>query len=232
MVDDAQFFAWLDGELDPAEAAAVAAEVERDPALQRLAEQHRAMQTRLRGAFDSLLDEPVRSGDRPHGRVVDLAGARARRAARAAPPLWKQAAALAATLTIGVFAGNALTSESSSPVEVEAGHLVAAADLEGALYAQLASAPAEEGPRVGLTFRDRSGSICRTFTADAASGLACRAGGDWRIQGLFQGPEGQGGDYRMAAGPDPRLMALVESMIAGQPLDAAAEAEAMRRGWR
>ena len=235
MTDEAKFFAWLDGELDPAEAANVEADVARDPELQRLAGEHRAMQAGLRGALDPLLQEsvPFPAAGTPQAKVIDFERAQAERRVRTAPPLWKQAAALAATLALGVFAGTALSDGgSSSPVEVEAGRLVAAAGLEDALYAQLASAAAESGPRIGLTFRDQSGSICRMFTADGASGLACRESGDWRIRGLFQSSEGQRTDYRMAAGPDPRLMEMVDSTIAGEPFDAAAEAEAMKRGWR
>ena len=243
MVDESKFFAWLDGELAPDEAAEVEAEVARDPELSRLAGEHRAMAAGLRQAFDPIASAPLpqrlgsiaRSGTA--GTVVSLERARAERRARPAPPLWTQAAALAATLALGVFGGNMLigglgSNGPSGPIETEAGRLVASGDLENALYARLASAPADEGPRIGLTFRDSSGSICRTFTDSAASGLACREGGDWAIRGLFQAGEGQQTDYRMAAGPDPRLMEMVESTMAGEPFDAAAEKTAMIQGWR
>ena len=36
----------------------------------------------------------------------------------------------------------------------------------------------------------------------------------------------------MAAGGDPRLAALVDENIAGEPLDAAGEQAAQRGGWR
>jgi hypothetical protein len=36
----------------------------------------------------------------------------------------------------------------------------------------------------------------------------------------------------MAAGSDPRLAALVDDMIAGEPLDGAGEAAARQAGWR
>jgi hypothetical protein len=52
------------------------------------------------------------------------------------------------------------------------------------------------------------------------------------MKGLFAAPEGQGGDYRMAAGMDPNLAALVDSTIAGEPLDATAEKAARDKGWR
>jgi hypothetical protein len=146
-------------------------------------------------------------------------------------------AALAATLAVGIFTGNLLTdsmgsSGSASPVAAKGGRLVASADLEGALYAQLASAPADSGPRIGLTFRDKTGAICRTFEDRSASGLACREGGDWRIRSLFQGPEGQTTDYRMASGANPQLLGAVDAAIDGEPFDAAQEKSAMERGWK
>jgi hypothetical protein len=240
MVEDDTFFAWLDGELSPEEAARVEAEVAADPRLSRLADGHRAMTTGLRHAFAQVEAKPVPDwlrrpidGDE---QVVDLAEVRSVHAARRAPPIWAQMAALAATLAVGVFAGNVMsgmfTAGPSSPIEAEAGRLVASAELENALYARLASAPAELGPRIGLTFRDKSGAICRTFEDRTASGLACREGGDWRIRSLFQAPEGQATDYRMASGPDPQLMEAVDASIDGEPFDAAEEKAAAERGWK
>ena len=62
--------------------------------------------------------------------------------------------------------------------------------------------------------------------------VACRDGEDWRVEGLFAAPEGQQGDYRMASGEDPRLAALIDERIAGEPFDARAERAAKDRGWR
>ena len=240
MVEDEKFFAWLDGELSPEEAARVEAEVATDARLSRLADEHRAMTSGLRHAFAEIEAKPVpdrlRMAIDRDEKVVSLADARAVQTARKVPPVWAQMAALAATLAFGVFAGNAMsgmfTAGPSSPIEAEAGRLVASADLENALYAQLASAPTHSGPRIGLTFRDKSGAVCRTFEDRAASGLACREGGDWRIRSLFQTPEGEPTDYRMASGPDPQLMEAVDAAIDGEPFDAAQEKAAAERGWK
>ena len=86
--------------------------------------------------------------------------------------------------------------------------------------------------RIGLTFRDRSGAICRTFTEPAQSGLACRSGDRWQLRGLFAAPEGQGGSYRMATGMDPGLAALVDSAMTAEPFDVAREKAARDAGWR
>lgn len=240
MVEDEKFFAWLDGELPPDEAAMVEAEVAADTRLSQLANEHRATMAALRNAFGEVEALPVpdrlRAAFDRSATVVSLADARAVRSESKAPPIWVQASALAATLAIGIFVGNMMggmpMGRSASPVETEAGRLVASAELENTLDAKLASMPAVKGPHIGLTFRDRSGAICRTFEDQSASGLACREGGDWRIRSLFQAPEGQATDYRMASGQDPQLMEAVEDSIEGEPFDAVQEEAAMRTGWR
>jgi hypothetical protein len=234
MVTDETFFAWLDGELEGEEAARVAAEVAADPALSGRAEQHRAMQTRLKGAFDGLLAAPVpgplAAAVRSDPQISDFAEVKRAREQRQwnGLPQW---AALAASVAVGIFIGTMVPRQSSAPVALEDGKVYAAAALGDALDTQLASAPAGE-VRIGVTFRDQSGAICRSFTEAAASGLACRDGQRWRLRGLFGAPEGQGGQFRMAGGVDPNLAALVDSSISGEPFDAAAEKAAKDRGWR
>lgn len=110
--------------------------------------------------------------------------------------------------------------------------MVAAAGLDRALDQQLASAGDVAGVRIGVTFRDSGGTVCRSFTEQRSSGLACRDGKDWRVKGLFAAPEQPAGDYRMAAGADPNLAALIDSTIAGEAFDAAQEKSAQARGWR
>ena len=236
-MSDERFFAWLDGELTGTEAEEVAARVAADPELTARAEQHRALHARLHAAFDPVAEALVPQGiaaalrtDDPS--VVSIAGVKAARRERAARPRWLQAAAMAATLAIGILVGNVLSPDPVTPVESKAGRLVAASSLEEALTTQLASAPADDGPRVGLTFQDAAGTICRTFTDRTASGLACFERGDWHVRGLFQASEGQGGDYRMAAGMDPGLAALLDETITGEPFDADQERAAQARGWR
>ena len=238
MTDDPDFYAWLDGELDAAAAEAMAARVAADPALASLAEQHRALGATLRGAFDPIAREPVparlAAAAVPTAEVIDLAAVRDTRRARFTGGGWgRQAAAMAASLALGLLAGRTLLeAPSAAPVGLAGGELVAAAALDRSLSQGLASAPAASGPRVVLTFRDHGGAMCRSFVDGATSGLACRDGERWRLRGLFQGAEGQGGAYRMAAGPDPALAALIDRDMAGDPLDAAGEAAARARGWR
>lgn len=227
IMNDELFFAWLDGELDPQAAANVAAEVAADPDLQAKAAAHRSMEARLRSAFEPVLAPPPIAGN-----VVDLAAARARQPQRRVLPSITQWAAIAATLVVGIVTGTMVGGGSPSSVRTEAGQLVAAGPLDRALDTRLAGAPDGSGPRIGLTFRDASGSICRSFTDGAAQGLACRDGDRWALRGLVQGGNAGSGDYRMAAGVDPALATLIESRMAGEPFDAAAEQKALTEGWR
>jgi len=231
MTEDEKFFAWLDGELGPAEAAEMEAKVAADRGLERLAEQHRKLASLLHGAFDPIAAGPVpdhlRKAVRPSAEVIDLA-ARKRTRKIALVPQWT---ALAATLAVGVLAGTLVPHGGSAPLEVEGGKIYAAAALSQALDTELASAPSGS-VRIGLTFRDRAGEICRSFTQGASSGLACRSKERWQLRGLLAAPEGQGSDYRMAAGMDPSLAALVDSTMVGEPFDAAAEKQSKAKGWK
>ncbi len=234
-IDDEKFFAWLDGELDAAEAAEVEAEVAADPRLMRLAEQHRGFGDRLREAFATVAAAPVpetltNAIEPPPAKIIDFGSRRAGRATWLPLPQW---AAIAATLVVGVLIGTTLVGErGGSPVEIRSGTMYAAAGLDRALDKQLASAGDVAGYRIGVTFRDSAGAVCRSFTEQRSSGLACRDGQEWRVRGLFAAPEQSGGDYRMAAGADPNLAALIDSSIAGDAFDAAQEKSALSRGWR
>jgi anti-sigma factor RsiW len=234
MGGDERFFAWLDSELAGAEADAMAAKVAAEPELQRLAAQHRGLRERLEVAFGPIAEEPVPEGLLAAARdrqpeIVDLSPARhARGARRWALPQW---AAMAATLAVGILVGSFAFQREGAPVELANDKIYAAASLDRALDTQLASAPSGD-IRIGLTFRSRSGTLCRSFTGPASSGLACRDGERWQVRGLFAAPEGQQGPYRMASGLNPNLASMIDSSMADEPLDAAAERAARDSGWR
>jgi len=236
MSPDEKFFAWLDGELSGAEAAEMEAKVASNPDLARLAEQHRALGGKLKSVFDQVAEAPVPKHlietIRPPARVIDFQSAKEAREARRAWHPAAQWAAMAATLVLGFFAGTFTPRYDNAPVKVQDGAIYASASLDQALSSELASAPAAGPVRIGLTYRDQTGAICRTFTEAKSSGLACRNGARWQLRGLFPAPEGQGDAYRMAAGMDSNLAALVNSSIAGDPFDPAQEKAARRQGWK
>lgn len=233
MTDEEKFFAWLDGELTDAEAADMERLIASDPELAAMVQKHRSMEARLRGAFDSIAEAQVpdrlrSAATATQSNVLDM-DARRRGGPIRGVPQW---ALIAATLVVGVFAGSLLPGRSEGPIEVEGGTLYAAGALDRGLETQLASAPGRASLRVGITFRNSADSICRTFTAEAATGLACRDKGRWQVQGLFPVGEGQQSEFRMAAGMNPALAELVGLTMTGEPLNAQEETAARDRGWR
>src|SRR6478736_2123420 len=119
MNDDEKFFAWLDGELGPAEAAEMEAKVAADPELARLAGQHRALGSQLRSAFDPIAEAPVperlQAALKPSADIIDFGAAKRRRSM----PMIAQFAAIAATLAIGIFVGTRVPQGSDAPVQMQ-----------------------------------------------------------------------------------------------------------------
>jgi hypothetical protein len=160
--------------------------------------------------------------------IVDLAAARARRSR----PIWQTAAAIAASLVIGVAVGRTLPSGADAPVGIEGGTLVARADLAEALDTQLASSqPTDAATRIGVSFARADGAYCRTFESRALSGLACRDGEAWRMVMTAEGNAVRG-DYRQAGTSAAQIADTAQDLMAGEPLDAAAERRARDAGWR
>jgi hypothetical protein len=170
------------------------------------------------------------------------------RAARTAPISWRwrlraylgpgflarSLAPAGAALALGLAVG--LVIRPARDLDIGAsGQLVAQGALGDALDRKLASAGYDgQGPRIGISFRDKAGADCRVFSTGAASGLACRQGGAWVIGALAgQAPESGAGGYRQAGSEMPEaIRAAVSAIIDGAPFDAAAERQARDRGWR
>jgi anti-sigma-K factor RskA len=237
-ISDETLMAYVDGELDATSRGEVEAAMAADPEVaRRIAEQQR-LRNSLRSAFDGVLDETVPEHLIATARtapVSDLARARVARAEKAerrwSTPVW---GAIAASVVLGVLIGAALLRDrGSSPFAERQGHLVAQGDLAEVLSKQLAIERPARDVRIGLTFRDRDGAYCRSFRTPGLGGLACREGDDWAVRILERTEAGlPEGDHEMAGSAlPPSVLKAVEDRIAGQPLDAAAEAEARRNGW-
>jgi hypothetical protein len=236
--------AYADGELDAATRAAVETAMASDPQLaQRIAAQ-RALRARLEQAFAPVLSEPVperllagarsaSAGQRPSNVIALQPRPRARWS-------WPQWGAIAASLLIGALLGPLLLRSPAgggTPIDTRGGRMLANGGLEQALSEQLASTqPAGAPVQIGISFRARSGAYCRTFVMQDESqlaGLACRERNAWRVETLARtesGPAGAG--FRPAGSALPPAVAgTVDGLIAGEPLDAAAEAAARASGW-
>jgi len=223
---DERLIAYVDGELPPAERARLEAEIAADPGLAARLARHRALADGVSAAYATVLEEPIPP------RLTAAASAANDRAVRAHPARFAPWAAAAAALVVGVVAGR-VVGPTSATLVAQDGSLTAQGRLDRALDLQLAADP---GPvKIGLTFRTADGRVCRTFESgpDRLAGLACRAGGRWTARTVTAwSPEPQGAYRQAASETPPELLAAVDSLIAGEPLDAAAERAARDRGWK
>jgi len=224
-IEPEMLMAYADGELDPLNAKRVERAIAGDPALAQAVERHRALRKRISDSFAPIADErvPDRLAALLKSNAVDLPTLGTR------PILtrWRAAAALAACLVLGLTIG---ISVSRGPVSSGAGGLYASGSLAAALDDQVGGA--DGVVKVAVSFRDKQGAYCRVFSSSATDGIACRDASGWALRRTQQGSTTQHGDYAQAGSPDPDLMAAAQDMMAGEPLDAKAEAAARGAGWR
>lgn len=230
-IDPEMLMAYADGELDELAAKRVERAIAEDPELARQVEAHRALRARIAGHFAPVAEAPLpdRLKAMLQANVASIDVARETRARSRWIASSRNWAALAAALVIGLVVGQTLDLN-PAPVGSSGGTLVAQAGLERALDTQLASAQsADAATRIGLTFHDREGVVCRTFEAQALAGIACRADDAWQVRQLMSG-DVKATDYRQAGSAE--TLAAAEAMMADGPMDAEAERAARDGGWR
>ena len=236
---DEMLMAYADGELDLVARAEIEAAMARDPAVARAVERQRALALKLKKAYEGVLDEPLPpalaalAGDEEAAQVVDLAAARERRAGagRWQLPAWS---AIAVSVLIGVLVGILLVRGDASPYAETPAGLVARGELADGLESELASAPGHSNVAIGISFRHRDGRLCRSFTfrhGTSVAGLACRGRDDWKVEVLADAPV-EAGELRAAASMPAPVARAVDTVIDGEPLDAAGEIAAREAGWR
>ncbi|HEX6374856.1 MAG TPA: zf-HC2 domain-containing protein [Allosphingosinicella sp.] len=232
-VTDEMLTAFADGELSAEDRAAVEAALAEDAELRQALRVQQALRARLNAHYDPIADEPLPTrletllATGEGAAVVDFARARERRRGFA----WPQVAAMAASLAAGVLVGQFATGPASGPVAVEGGVMLARGGLAEILETRLASAqPAGVETRIGLSFADSAGRLCRAFDTPGLSGIACKEPAGWRLVMTVAGAGAATSEYRQAGSP--LVMEQAQAMMAGAPLDAAAERRARDRGWR
>ncbi|MBB5684944.1 anti-sigma factor family protein [Sphingobium boeckii] len=228
-IDPEMLMAFADHELDPLSANRVEKLIAADPALAAQVAAHRSLRTRLEGHFAPVIAAPVpdRLTDLLDLQVVPL------EAVSKAPVFLpaRSLVAMAAALVIGLMLGQVIDLGTPALVGSRQGELVAQGDLARSLNTQLASAqPASAATRIGLTFWDRSGQICRTFEGTSLSGIACRVSGNWQLKRVIAGEKKAGEGYRQASSGE--LMDAAQAMMADDPLDAAGERMVRNSGWQ
>jgi len=226
-IEPEMLMAYADGELGPIEAKRVERAIADDPSLAAQVAQHRALRARLGAHFAPIAEQPVpdRLAAMLPSNLVDLPQRRPWRIL----PVWSRwGGALAASLVLGLAIGHGW--QDGGMVRTQGGQLYADGTLAKALDRQLAAAPG--AVEVPVSFRDNAGQYCRVFTSAATAGIACRDAQGWLLHQTRAGAAGAKTDYMQAGSTDPALMAAAQQMMAGEPLDAAAEANARAARWR
>jgi hypothetical protein len=189
---------------------------------------------RVAAAYDDVIEElvPERlSSLLAPGKAAHMNARRERRGRPWAGPLtWAQLGGIAAGVLFGIAVGWQVAPSEDALVMQRDGGLVAGSALARALDSQLAADGGDV--TIHLTFADREGRYCRTFTARQLAGLACRDGGDWAVMVTARGDAPPAGGMRQAATALPRpVLDAVDARIAGTAFDAAKETQARDRRW-
>ncbi|MES2957416.1 MAG: zf-HC2 domain-containing protein [Pseudomonadota bacterium] len=246
LISDELLMAYADGELDAATRSEVERAIAADASLAERARKQAGLRQRLQAAFQPVLADPVPerllqavATAPPSNKVLDMASARAAREGRVARPSapgWAAWGGMAASVLLGVLIGKVLpdASQEATAFEIAGGQLVARGAIEQGLSTQLASAPvAGATVAVQLSFVDKAGRYCRTFSTATVAGLACRDGAHWTLQNSAPVEGAAVGAMRQAASALPAaILAAVDQRLAGAPLNAVAEEAALRAGWR
>lgn len=240
-VTDEMLMAYVDSELDQADARLIEEVAARDAGVAQRLERQRRTRAEIKAAYDGLIDEPVPAEldervramvAKGKGNVVPLRG-------RKAPPrlpsaAWALAASVAAVAAgIGGYLAGTLNERSGDFVAVGA---ITAPSLATAL----STVPAGGSHALGsgrsvrpiVSFRDAEGHLCREFEIAPSAGartlgVACRAGSGWRVDfAMATGGEGEG--YAPASSTE-TLDAYLHAISASPPLDPEEERAALRQ---
>ncbi len=229
--DRSTISAYVDGELTLVEAKRIENAIGSDPELAKAIEQERALRDRLAKHFDPVLDErmPDRLAALLSGKVESLNERKSARTAGWLRPSPVQWAAMAASLVVGLMIGGTALNRDTGYVRDQGGQIVASGELANALNTQLASNQGSDPViRIGTSFAAKDGSYCRTFQSAALDGIACTDGNDWKLRQTLSGDGAS--EYRQASAG--ALAQAAAAMMSDEPLDAAGEAAALKKGWR
>lgn len=238
--DDETIMAYVDGECDAVTAKRIEAAMASDDNIARRISREQSLRAKLAAHYDPILTEAVPDHltallSAKATSNVDTSFA-ARKAEQQRVEIRRpgmgmaQWGAMAATLVVGILVGHfAIGGGGNAPFVEDGGALIASGQLENALEKQLASAQSTDSDfQIGLTFRAKSGNICRSFGGKAVSGIACREGQQWQMYSTL--PGGTASDYRQASSS--KINELAAELMADGTLDAEAERKLRDAGWQ
>jgi len=249
-MSEEMLMAYVDNELDEADARLVEAAARSDGSIAERIERLRQTRLAVRDAYAGLIDEPVpaRLEERVRS-MIDASGRAGAGGDRVVPfksagrrPMWRTSSAgwaLAASITaVAIGVGGYLAGQSTrgpGAAVVALGRITTEA-LATALSSLPSGEERELGPgeavKLVLSFRDSSGTLCREFEIGRPAGrivcVACRPGDDWRVN--FAMATGETGSEYAPASSTEALDAYLSAISASQPLTREEELAALRPG--
>lgn len=252
-VTDDELKAFATGDLPEERCEEIALLLEADPSLNARLEtlmDHLENDDGIRAAFADVLEQPVPKSlldsatpAPTPSNVINLD--HARQSSPRPRSYWATGMSMAASLAFGLVVGSQLMTGSGG----DSGETLVLASADGpvasAKLAQVLShlpggeVEALDGggrARMSISFRDGDGRLCRQFSVEgetvATDGAACWQAKQWRIEAVGTRAI-EAGVVRTASGEaaEPVLIA-VDALIAGDPLEAAAEAQALKQARR
>ena len=225
--------AYVDGELPEGEAAKVRQGQKDDPAIRESIARYRALRAEVEYSFRPIIRAPIpvrlRHLFEPQAGSPRAVSTGMRNSfGRVAH--WVTPAAIAASLMIGVFAGNVMDGGDQKKL-----HFALDGDIsDRAIHTLLLRQPSgveKNGPNILATYRDENGDICREFVLGdtrSAQGLAClRADGNWFIVALTPAPPP--GSYAPASGEHKAFDLILEDYV---ELSGDEEQLLLEKGWK
>jgi hypothetical protein len=242
MITDEMLSAFIDGEADEATTVAVESAVRADPAVAARLARLRSNDATLTSAVDRALGAMPERLHRALGDADGPAAVPRLQARRVRVGPWARTAAAATlAMTLGVAAGmriphreaNSLVAFAPTGPEIRGG-------LSRALSTALSDEPTEGGgvtAKIVLSFRASDGRYCRQFETtslgESGVGVACKDDSGWSLETLTRARANAAGGYRTAGAPDdPAIDDVLAKLGLAKVLDRAAEAAAIRNGWR
>jgi len=251
VIDDLTLSAWLDEELDSAEARRVQSAVDAQPELQQRLARLLVNERRLREHFTEMAEtrpmtEAMRAllvadeaPSRPWFlRLTDWTIHRLPRPALATTAL---ALALVVGLQLGSRSPEGITGPDSLKLMTQLGPDHPWFELlESSITGETLPLSDSQTGRVALTYRDLDGHWCRQFSVQSPSegsamaAVACRDAGRWGISLAQPMPVRQQGDglFRAASGGTAALDSHIMESMVGDVLMPADENEMIKQGWQ
>lgn len=244
-ISNEKLAAFSDGELDENEAALVGQALANDELLRARLARLMSVDDQLRAAFDVVDDGAV-----PYGlarllepdKVQEQAPPRPRPSVYGRVRRWLPAGAAVAAGVAGLVVGGMLPAQGDEAWLKPRG---AALALAGPAQAGADHTPSGSRYVAGplavqpiVSFKAGDGRLCREMQIEgpqvAAHAVACREGGEWRVEALVRTPtHGATTGYRPAgAVRDPAIEAVHARLQIDSVLDAALEDAAIAGGWQ